>query len=168
MIDKKTCKIAHIPIIEEIAKGLKWAGMNEAYLELGIARARCFNRVSTYFTHSVAVDRSADSLKNITVQCDKNDMTTDDYFRQNYHERTKFNLIFIDARHRYENVKRDFDNSWEYLAKFGIILIHDTFAPSKEWEKHTLDCWKIQNHLDERKIKYITFPFYFGLTVVRK
>jgi 23S rRNA U2552 (ribose-2'-O)-methylase RlmE/FtsJ len=48
---------------------------------------------------------------------------TDDFFK---HFSEKPDVIFIDANHNIENVKRDFINSINCLNKGGIIFIHDT------------------------------------------
>ena len=49
--------------------------------------------------------------------------TTDNFFLNNDE---KFDIIFIDADHKYESVQKDFKNSLKILNKHGIIFIHDT------------------------------------------
>ena len=50
-------------------------------------------------------------------------MTTDEFFEQNTE---KFDIIFIDAWHRFDQVKIDFENSLKCLEERGIIFFHDT------------------------------------------
>jgi len=48
--------------------------------------------------------------------------TSDDFFRKN---NEKFDLVFIDGLHLYEQVIRDIDNSLVQLNENGTILVHD-------------------------------------------
>ena len=48
--------------------------------------------------------------------------TSDNFFAENTQ---KFDLIFIDGLHHYEQVKKDIINSIKFLNKGGIILMHD-------------------------------------------
>ena len=159
-------KTAHIPIIEEIAKGMQAAGMNQKYLELGIAKAKCFNRVAPLFDKSTAVDVNKYAFDFVNIRKQNEYIgSTDDFFVQN---KDKFNLIFIDACHKYKNVLSDFKNSYDVLAENGLVILHDTFSPTPEWDKHCEDAYKIRYYLEKEHIETVTLPFYFGLTIVRK
>ena len=48
--------------------------------------------------------------------------TSDEFFSKN---NEKFDCIFIDGLHEYEQVCRDISNSLKILNKNGIILLHD-------------------------------------------
>ena len=48
--------------------------------------------------------------------------TSDEFFKIN---KTKFDLIFIDGLHHYEQVKKDIENSLDVLTPNGLILLHD-------------------------------------------
>ena len=48
--------------------------------------------------------------------------TSDEFFLEN---KQKFDLIFIDGLHHYDQVKKDIINSFNFLNNGGIILIHD-------------------------------------------
>ena len=49
-------------------------------------------------------------------------MYSDDFFITNDE---KFDCIFIDGLHHYDQVKKDIENSIKFLNENGIILIHD-------------------------------------------
>ena len=48
--------------------------------------------------------------------------TSDEFFLEN---KQKFDLIFIDGLHHYDQVKKDIINSFNFLNDGGIILMHD-------------------------------------------
>lgn len=51
-------------------------------------------------------------------------MRTDDYFKLPI-EGAAFDLIFIDADHTYQQVKKDLQSAWERLEPGGWIIMHD-------------------------------------------
>ena len=97
----------------------------------------------------------------------------------------KIDLLWIDADHSYEGVKKDFDLYSEIMSENGIIIVHDT-------DKNYVDNFvEIENHegddltgpsefiktIDKRKFEVISFTNYeeksefptsSGLTIVRK
>ncbi len=58
-------------------------------------------------------------------------MTSDEFFKQN---NKKFDLIFLDGLHTYEQTIKDIDNSLEVLNERGAIIIHDCL-PKKIWNQ---------------------------------
>ncbi len=50
--------------------------------------------------------------------------TSDEFFLNN---NKKFDLIFIDGLHTYDQVRKDIDNSLKVIKDNGIILLHDCF-----------------------------------------
>ena len=48
-------------------------------------------------------------------------MTSDKFFKDN----EKFDIIFIDGLHTFEQTIKDIDNSIKFLRDKGVILIHD-------------------------------------------
>jgi len=58
-------------------------------------------------------------------------MTSDKFFSIN---KKKFDIIFIDGLHEFEQVLRDIYNSINFLKKGGVILLHDCL-PSKIWHQ---------------------------------
>ena len=53
--------------------------------------------------------------------------TSDKFFQEN---KSKFDCIFIDGLHEYNQVKRDIVNSIKILNTKGIIILHDCLPPS--------------------------------------
>lgn len=56
--------------------------------------------------------------------------STSDEFFENLSEDKKFDIIFIDGDHRYDYVKRDFENAIKHIDR-GYIVMDDYHMPSK-------------------------------------
>lgn len=103
-------------VIASIVESLK----AESYLELGVHKMETFNVISKLVPHSVAVDIDdtyAKGVKNFYK------MTTDQWFDQN---KETFDIIFIDADHEFNAVKKDFENCLKIINHRGVIFLHDT------------------------------------------
>ncbi len=48
--------------------------------------------------------------------------TSDNFFKKN---NKKFDIIFIDGLHEYDQVKKDINNSLLFLNDNGVIFLHD-------------------------------------------
>jgi len=83
-----------------------------------------------------------------------------------------FDFVYIDANHKYEYVKNDFDNSLKILNKFGIIILHDTDPMNKILldEKYCNDAYKIVDYISKNKeLNIITLPIQeTGLSLVMR
>jgi hypothetical protein len=84
-------------------------------------------------------------------------LTSDEFFQNN---KLYFDIIFIDGLHLYEQVRKDFFNSLNFLNPGGIILIHDCLpnkfrdqARLRSHESWNGDCWKLIVEL--RTLDYI-------------
>jgi len=82
------------------------------YLEIGCFNDDCFSKIN--IVNKVGVD----PLKGGTIR-----KTSDQFFEINSN---KFDIIFIDGLHIYEQVKKDILNSLKFLNKDGVILCHDS------------------------------------------
>jgi hypothetical protein len=89
----------------------------KTYLELGVATGESWNNIQCEL--KVGVDSNPNiQIENVLTT------TTDEYF-QNLSEKTKFDLVFIDACHEKNYAKNDFLNSFNHLNSNGIIVFHD-------------------------------------------
>ena len=52
-------------------------------------------------------------------------VTSDEFFEFISGHDIKYDLIFIDGLHHYEQVKKDIENSLKHLQPNGIIMMHD-------------------------------------------
>lgn len=139
----------------------------KSYLELGIYDGATFlfiNNELSLFSECV------DITENKRINTDSfYKMTTDEYFEQSKHQ---FDIIFIDACHEFNQVKKDFENSLKILNKFGTIILHDTDPFSKEYTQpgYCGDSYKMNDYLEiENKYQFVTIPFQdCGLTIVKR
>ena len=149
-------------------------------LELGVgtsslylsALARKYYRViyhfdadSAKFVHGVATGKHFNHDANIFLGL------TDDLFAKN--KLTPLALVLVDACHEYEQAKRDFWNSEQYVVEDGFLLLHDTYPPSEEATKNNMcwDCYKLRQDLEkDRRFDVLSFPNpgQLGFTLVRK
>ncbi len=108
------------------------------YLEIGIADNNNFNSIPLPLKNKIGVDPAVGGTHK---------MTSDEFFEKN---QKKFNVIFIDGLHVYEQCQRDCINSLEFIEEGGIILFHD-FLPQNHLQEKvprksaswTGDVWKV-------------------------
>ena len=113
------------------------------YLEIGCANNALFDSVIA--NNKTGVDPSSGGTHRLT---------SDVFFKTN---KKKFNLIFIDGLHTYDQARKDLINSIKVLKPNGCIVMHD-FLP-RSWEEHhvpiittktwTGDVWKLSYELKE-------------------
>lgn len=119
-------------------------GWGTSYLEIGCAGNLLF--------HSVAAKRKVgvDPAEGGTHR-----MTSDAFFASNTE---KYDVIFVDGLHEYQQVRRDALNALACVEEGGWIAFHD-LLPST-WKEHhvprlqetwTGDCWKVAVELSQAK-----------------
>lgn len=81
------------------------------YLEIGCSTDACFQNIAA--ENKIGVDPFSGGTHR---------MTSDDFFLNNAQ---KFDIIFIDGLHTYEQVLKDMVNSLQALSDDGVILVHD-------------------------------------------
>ena len=96
-----------IQIIQKIIDTRKF----NSYLEIGCYNDDCFSKINA--SKKVGVDPFLGG--NVR-------MTSDDFFNIN---KEKFDCIFIDGLHIYEQVKKDIINSLKFLNDNGVVFLHD-------------------------------------------
>lgn len=106
------------------------------YLEIGCANNALFH--SVFADNKIGVDPQSGGTHR---------MTSDEFFENN---KQKFDVIFIDGLHEFQQVHNDLLNSIKCLKKGGIIAFHD-MIPRNWLEEHmprinsvwTGDVWKV-------------------------
>jgi hypothetical protein len=118
----------------------------KSFLEIGSFNNDTFDKI--YCPKKIGVD----PLRGGNVR-----LTSDEFFQNN---KLYFDIIFIDGLHLYEQVRKDFFNSLNFLNPGGIILIHDCLpnkfrdqARLRSHESWNGDCWKLIVEL--RTLDYI-------------
>jgi hypothetical protein len=86
------------------------------YLEIGCNDDELFSRIK--IKNKIGIDPVIGGNMKIT---------SDDFFMQN---KLKFDVVFIDGLHIYDQVKRDIVNSSKFLNDNGFILVHDCLPRS--------------------------------------
>jgi len=85
----------------------------QSYLEIGCDQNELFSRVK--IKKKLGIDPNSGGTHK---------MTSDTFFKIN---KDKFDLIFIDGLHIYDQVRKDILNSLDVLDDKGFILLHDCF-----------------------------------------
>ena len=138
------------------------------YLEIGVFNNSVFNTIPLKMKNKFGVD---------PIKGGNFKMTSDDFFHQNKH--LKFDVIFIDGLHEYEQCQRDCINSMKCLNDGGIILFHDllprSFFEEKELQNKQSswsgDVWKVAVELNNSKnveLKIINIDHGIGILKLKK
>jgi len=147
-----------IQIIQKIINLKKF----KSYLEIG-----CYN--DDVFSNIIIDDKTGvDPVSGGNIR-----ETSDNFFKKN---NRKFDLIFIDGLHHYDQVKKDIENSIFFLNVNGIIVIHDCMPRSfieqavpQSKGTWTGDVWK--NIVECRTLPFIqTYTVYVdhGISILLK
>lgn len=133
------------------------------YLEIGTHHNETFNTIPLPIKNKFGVDPvSGGNIR----------LTSDMFFKKN---KKKFDVIFIDGLHTYEQCQRDIINSLKILSKNGIILIHDLLpknrfhsqVPRKQ-DLWTGDIWKTAVELNYSKnIRFIIANIDHGVGIIK-
>jgi hypothetical protein len=104
-----------------------------SYLEVGVHAGLTF--VEARAARKVAVDPKirfgAEAATAPGEQVELQQMTSDRYFGEVARGREKFDVIFIDGLHTFEQTLRDLLNAVEVLQPQGVILIDDVLPDSE-------------------------------------
>lgn len=132
------------------------------YLEIGCDKDQSFSKIKV--KNKIGVDPvSGGNIRS----------TSDQFFSSN---RNKFDIIFIDGLHHYEQVIKDVNNSLQILNDNGFILLHDCLPRSiahqaipryrGSWNG---DVWKALVELRTRSdLDTYTCQIDFGVGIVQK
>jgi len=132
------------------------------YLEIGCDKDQSFSKI--VIKNKVGVD----PISGGTIRD-----TSDNFFRYN---KEKFDIIFIDGLHHYEQVAKDVDNSLNILNENGYILIHDCLprrishqAIPRYRGSWNGDVWKAIVELrTKNELEVSTCEIDFGVAIIKK
>jgi hypothetical protein len=136
---------------------------NCKYLEIGCDNNICFKSIPAIGKIGVDPDRGG-NIKD----------TSDNFFKNS---NDKFNVIFIDGLHIYEQCRKDVMNSLKVLNKNGYIFLHD--MTPRNWAeenvprlKNTLwtgNIWKVAIELSKTKgVDFFVINADMGVGVLKK
>jgi len=83
----------------------------KSYLEIGCDQNQVFSKIK------IEKKIGVDPVSGGTIRD-----TSDNFFKKN---NIRFDIIFIDGLHEYEQVKKDINNSLSFLNDNGVIFLHD-------------------------------------------
>jgi predicted O-methyltransferase YrrM len=93
-------------------------------------------------------------------------ITSDDFFALN---KLKFDIIYIDGDHRYEQVSRDINNAWECLNVGGQLIGHDVIHRGNFIDGNDCGVMKaFAEFIDGAKVRATIYPPHPGLIVIIK
>ena len=132
------------------------------YLEIGCDQNQLFSKIK--IQNKVGVDPiSGGNVRK----------TSDEFFKEN---EKKFDIVFIDGLHIYDQVKKDILNSINCLKENGIILVHDCMPDSLSKQavpRYRMiwngDVWKAIVDLRQREdLEIFTCEMDQGIGVIKK
>jgi hypothetical protein len=93
-------------------------------------------------------------------------VTSNDFFSKNT---KKFDLIFIDGDHSYQQVKMDFQNAMKSISRNGIIVLHDSLPHSKEYSSLLWngEVFKLINDIHNSGASYSIVDSDHGVAIVK-
>lgn len=97
----------------------------KSYLEIGTYMGESFLNVRC--DRKVSIDPDPESYAMLHV-------TSDEFFSYNTE---RFDIIFIDGLHEYQQAFRDIIHSLHCLSHNGVIVIHDCHPTSEEMQMHS-------------------------------
>ena len=133
-----------------------------SYLEIGCDNDHAFSQIK--LKDKIGVDpNSGGNFRG----------TSDEFFLKN---KRKFDCIFIDGLHEYDQVNQDILNSLENLSENGMILLHDCLpkslnqqaVPRHQWIWNG-DVWKcIVKFRCREDLDIVTCKIDHGISIIRK
>jgi hypothetical protein len=153
----------HSDLVAEMVKQLNCG----TYLELGVYDGTTLSKVYRHVNRAISVD-----VKDIRLQqIGEFHLKTTDEFFETFNEMV--DVIFIDADHNFESVKKDFINSLKILNEFGMIILHDTDPMEEKLLQETFcsDSYKMDEwvRINYPELDIITLPISeAGLTFIKR
>lgn len=160
----------HVNFIVHLASILK----PKCYVELGLYQCELFNKIAPFCEEMFGVDISKDASKFMknSSKTHFHCTTTLEFAKYAKRENLEIDMLFIDADHSYESVKKDFDSFFPLLKDDGIILLHDGYPKDLAHTDSGFcgDGYRAIDELTKNQVGFemMTIPMHPGLTIVRK
>ena len=106
-----------------VIEGLMISG--GVYVEIGIRGCETINQVAPHCREAHGVDTDPNCFALLVDYAHFWNLTSDDFWKQ--YDGPSADVIFIDADHSEAQVRHDFTNALDCLARNGIIVMHDTY-----------------------------------------
>ncbi len=111
-----------VDVIQSLLKKIK----GNTYLEIGVLRGDTFRKIKAPVKYGVDINQPDEETKSLIKNNVKFfQMTSDEFFEKQAPLLNRFDVVFIDGLHEYEQVKKDVFNSLKYLSPKGVIVLHD-------------------------------------------
>jgi len=146
--------------LEIVAETIQRKKFN-TYLEIGCFDNQLFNHINISKT-------GVDPYKGGNIK-----LKSDDFFKIN---KKKYDCIFIDGLHTYEQAIKDINNSLNCINQNGIIFVHDCL-PNNVYEQNVPKCtyvwngdvWKVIVEMKTKKdLQTYTINADYGIGVILK
>lgn len=116
----------------QVINGLLALFKSPRYLEIGVSEGETFFAINA--DRKVAVDPhflfSKANARRAHSGSQFHEVTSDIYFSKFASQNERFDLIFLDGLHTFEQTLRDFTNSIRFLAQNGVIVVDDVVPNS--------------------------------------
>jgi predicted O-methyltransferase YrrM len=150
------------------------------YLELGLATGSSFwpvveQQIKFFGGEAVGVDTGEVVVRAACARIYQ--METDRFFAEIAPTLPyQFDLVFIDADHRYAQLCRDFEHALGVTRDHGLVCLHDTYPSDVRFttDGYCADSYRLAAELSlpgsgwASRVEAVTLPFHPGLTIVRK
>lgn len=104
---------------------LKGLNSGQSYLEVGVSKGHTFNQLKFLLKHAVDPRFRFNLQEHNEPGTHFFQMTSDEYFTSE-HTNIKFDIIFLDGLHTYDQTYRDFCNALSHSLDRTIFIIDDT------------------------------------------
>lgn len=144
----------------------------KSYLEIGTQRPDGnFNKIKADYKFCIEPFPAPSDMEKIDFIG-----TSDEYF-ESVSPDTKFDIIFIDGLHHYDQVLKDIENSFNHLSDNGTIVCHDCLPYTEKMQERddhggewTGDVWKaiaiLRTETIDNDIKVVNTDY--GCGILRK
>ena len=116
----------------EVLQGLLALFDDPSYLEVGVAKGVTFHNIQA--ASKVAVDPGfrfdVEASRVQQPEAVYHQVTSDEFFGEIVDPTTRFDVIYLDGLHTFEQTLRDFTNALCFLSPQGVIVVDDIYPSS--------------------------------------